>query len=263
LSASEAAGFLSGGCLEADVAGHAEAVIASGEPARLVYGRGSPWPDIHLLCGAHMEVMVEAIGPDDPAALALLALSEARVPTRWLSDGRRRACGTLDHPPKSWPGAFALRQLPAVRLIVVGADPTALAIAMLGVDAGHETTLVRPKGPPDGPPIAGLGYRRDEPAEALTAIGLDAWTAVAVATHEMELDHDALLVALPSPAFFVGALGARRRAPDRRSALAGAGLTPQQIGRLHNPIGLNLGGKAPVEVAVAVLAQITALKARL
>jgi xanthine dehydrogenase accessory factor len=117
---------------------------------------------------------------------------------------------------------------------------------------------VRARGPIDPPPLAGVAYRREAPALALAAIGLDEWTAVAVATHDAALDHEALAVALPSPAFFVGALGARRRAPERAAGLAAAGLDPADIDRLVSPIGLDLGGKAPWEVAIAVLAQITA-----
>ena len=93
------------------------------------------------------------------------------------------------------------------RLIVIGADPTALAIAMLGVQAGCETTLVRPRGPAEPPPIPHAAYSREEPHAALATIGLDPWTAVAVATHDADLDHAALAVALPSNAFYVGALG--------------------------------------------------------
>jgi xanthine dehydrogenase accessory factor len=105
-----------------------------------------------------------------------------------------------------------------------------------------------------------VAYRRDEPARALAAIGLDPWTAVAVATHDAELDHAALAVALPSAAFYVGALGARRRAPDRLVDLRRAGLSEADLARLHAPIGLDIGGKAPWEVAIAVMAQITALR---
>ena len=252
------AGFLSGGCLEADIAAHAAEVILSGAPARLVYGEGSPWPDIRLLCGSQVVVMVERVAADDPAAMTLLQLAEARTPALWLSDGVRRECGPLDSPPATWPGAWEQIYWPATRLIVVGGDPSALAIASLGAQAGLETTLVRPRGPIDPPPLVGVAYRRDAPAMALEAIGLDPWTAVAVATHEAALDHEALAVALPSPAFFVGALGARRRAPERSVALAAAGLSQKDVGRLVSPIGLNLGGKAPWEVAIAVLAQITA-----
>src|SRR6478752_9265980 len=81
------AGFMSGGCIEADVEDHARACIADGHPRRLVYGEGSPWPDIRLLCGARIEILVERITPDDPAARELLALADARVPATWISDG--------------------------------------------------------------------------------------------------------------------------------------------------------------------------------
>lgn len=261
ISAAGASGFLSGGCLEADVAAHAAGVLAGGEPVRLVYGQGSPWPDIRLLCGSRVEVLLEPVGPGDAAAATLLALAEARIPALWLSDGGRRACGPLDDPPASWPGAWKKIFPPATRLIVVGADPAALAIAGLGAQAGLETTLVRPRGPKSPPPLAGVGYRRESPGEALAALALDPWTAVAVATHDAVLDHEALAFALPSAAFYVGALGARRRMPERAAALAAAGLGAGSLARLVSPIGLDLGGKAPWEVAIAVLAQITAYQA--
>lgn len=252
-------GFLSGGCLEADVAGHAEACLADGEPRRLVYGTGSPWPDIRLLCGARIDILVERIAPDDAAVARLLALRDARAPARWVSDGRRRACEAPERAPAAWEGAFSRGYEPVPKLVVLGGDPTALAIAWLGAQAGFETTLVRPKGP-EAPPPFEVAYLRDEPAEALAAVGLDRWTAVAVATHEAEADHAALTVALPSQAFYVGALGARRRAGDRLAWLRAAGVSDGDIRRLRTPIGLDIGGKAPWEVAISVLGEITAVR---
>jgi xanthine dehydrogenase accessory factor len=255
-------GFLSGGCLEGDVAAHAASVLEDGAPRRLVYGAGSPWPDIRLLCGARIEIQLERLPPDDPSTAALLGLTRERAPAVWRSDGERRAVGSASAPPASWQGAFAKRFDPVPRLVVLGSDPTALAIAALGAQAGCETTLVRPKGPTEPPPLSGVAYRRDDPADALQAIGLDPWTAVAVATHDAELDHAALVIALPSNAFYVGALGARRRLPDRQAWLRQAGLADAEIARLHAPIGLDVGGKAPWEVAVAVLAEIIAERTR-
>jgi len=252
-------GFLSGGCLEADVIGHAEACLVDGEPRRLVYGTGSPWPDIRLLCGARIEVLVERIAPDDPAVGRLLALRDVRAPAIWISDGRRRLCALPSEVPQAWDGAFRRTFEPVPRLVVLGGDPTALAIASLGAQAGFETTLVRPKGP-EAPPPFGVAYSRDEPAEALAAIGLDPWTAVAVATHEAEADHAALTAALPSQAFYVGALGARRRAAERLAWLRNAGVGEADMARLHTPIGLSIGGKAPWEVAISVLGEITQVR---
>jgi xanthine dehydrogenase accessory factor len=253
LTATGASGFLSGGCLEGDIALHAQAVVENGAPKRLIYGRGSPWPDIRLLCGARIEILLERIAPDDAAVATLLALWEARRPAHWASDGQTRACS--EHPQS---GLFSKRFDPTWKLVVVGSDPTALAIAALGAQGGFATTLVRPRGPLQGPPLAGVAYSPRAAAEAFADIGLDAWTAVAVATHEAENDHAALLEALPSAAGYVGVLGARRRIAERLTALRAAGVAEASIARLRAPIGLPVGGKAPWEVAVSAIAEIMA-----
>ena len=252
------AGYFSGGCVEGDVAGHAWACLADGSPRTLVYGEGSPWPDIRLLCGARIEIFLERITPADSALAELLAATAERRPVRYVSDGTARACAAEVSP---WPEAVVSRRYdPTPRLVVVGGDPTALAIAELGVKSGFETTLVRPKGPDTPPPIAGVAYRRDEPGEALAAIDLDPWTSVAVATHDLETDRAALKAALPSSAGYVGLLGARRRLAGRLAELQVEGMAESALARLHAPIGLDIGGKAPFEVAVSVIGEITALR---
>jgi xanthine dehydrogenase accessory factor len=246
------AGYFSGGCVEGDIAGHAAQCLEDGGPRRLVYGEGSPWPDIRLLCGARIEVFLERIRADDGALAELLRLTQARAPALWVSDGVRRACGSPGGVA-FWKEAITRRYEPVPRLVVVGSDPTALAIAQLGAQSGFETTLVRPKGPESPPPIAGVGYRREEPGEALTA--------VAVATHDLESDQAALRAALPSPAGYVGLLGARARLRERIDRLQAAGVPERAIARLHAPIGLDLGGaKAPWEVAVSVIGEIVGLR---
>ncbi len=249
-------GFLSGGCVEGDVAGHARACLADGEPRRLVYGAGSPWPDIRLLCGARIEILVERVLPGDAAAADLFRRQDARDPAVWISDGRRRRCGAPGIDP--WPGSVAVRHEPVWKLAVLGGDPTALAIAQLGAQAGMAVTLIRPRGPSIPPPLAGVAYRRDDPAEALAQVGLDAWTAVAICGHDIDLDHAALGAALPSPAPYVGLLGARRRLPERIARLKAAGLGERDLARLRAPIGLDLGGKSPWEIAVATIGEIIA-----
>jgi xanthine dehydrogenase accessory factor len=207
-----------------------------------------------------MEVLVERVEPGDAAARTLFQLTDSRLPAVWLTDGTRRECHPADRAPAPWQGALSRRHDPAVRLIVVGSDPTALAIAGLGAQADYETTLVRPKGPAERPPLARVAYSREEPGAALARIGIDAYTAVCAASHESELDHATLIAALPSPAFYVGALGARRRLPERLMALQAAGVSRENVDRLRAPIGLDLGGKAPWEVAVAVIGEIVALR---
>ena len=277
-----AAGFLSGGCVEGDIALHARTVLEGGEPRRLIYGRGGP-ADIKLLCGSRIEVLLERIGPEDPALARLLELEAARQPALWLSDGTQRAClaegeapaklpaalapalaKAAERPAVSAPAASAIfrRHAPRFRLVVVGGDPTTLAIARLAAEAGFETSLVRPKGPSTPPPVAGVRYFRGEPAEAFRALGLDPWTAVAVATHDIHIDHDALCVALPSAAGYVGALGSRKRIPERLARLQFDGVSDGAVARLKAPIGLDIGARAPWEIAVSVIAEtIQALKA--
>jgi xanthine dehydrogenase accessory factor len=272
-------GFLSGGCIEGDLAAHARAVVADHQPRWLVYGEGGPFADIRLVCGGRVEILLERLAPDDPAVETLLQLGAARRPALWVSDGRARACWPTDQtpPPLSAPlsalaarliaqpltraiadtaeKAAALRLAPVRRMIVVGGDPTAMAIAGLAAQTGFETWLVRPKGPEAPPPLPGVRYDRGATDLALARIGLDAWTYVAVATHDLEADEAALAIALPSPAAYVGALGARRRLPERQARLRRLGLSETAIARLKAPIGLDLGGKAPFEIAVAVLAE--------
>lgn len=251
-------GYFSGGCVEGDIAGHAAACLADGRPRTLVYGEGSPWPDIRLLCGARIEIFLERLAADDPALSDLLDSWAERRPVTYVSDGTTRACGPELSP---WPEATVIKAYePTPRLVIVGGDPTALAIAELGVKSGFETTLVRPKGPATPPPVAGVGYRREEPEAALAAIGLDAWTSVAVATHDLDTDRAALKAALPSAASYVGLLGARRRLAGRLAELQSEGMPEAAIARLHAPIGLDIGGKSPFEVAVSVIGEITAMR---
>ncbi|MBS0331305.1 MAG: XdhC family protein [Proteobacteria bacterium] len=252
------AGYFSGGCVESDVADHAFACLADGVPRTLVYGEGSPWPDIRLLCGARIEIFLERVRPEDPALTELLSAFDDRRETVWVSDGALRACAPDLSP---WPEAQVVRAYePTPRLIVVGADPTALAIAQLGAQAELETTLVRPKGPAAPPPIPGVAYSRAEPAEAFDAIGVDPWTSIAIATHDLETDRAALRAALPSAASYVGLLGARKRVAERLAPLRADGAPEHMFAKLRAPIGLDIGGKAPWEVAVSVIGEITALR---
>lgn len=282
LSERFAAGFLSGGCIEGDVALHAAAALADGRPRRLVYGQGGP-PDIKLLCGARIELLVEPTPADDPAARRLIALWRERRPALWLTDGRRRACLAEGEaaelpPPLSEAlgrataapglsaqagGALFRRYDPQPQLVAAGADPTAFAAATLALHMGWDAILVRPKGPEAPPPLPGVRYLRGDVLRALEAVGLDAWTAVAATSHDIELDNDVLAAALRSPAAYVGVLGSRKRIPDRVAGLRASGLSEEAIARLKAPIGLDIKAQSPWEIAVSIVAEITAeFKAR-
>jgi len=221
VTASDYWGFLSGGCIEADVARHARAAMAERAPRLLRYGEGSPWIAIRLACGSAIDVLVEPVAAGDPAVEALLAGFAARRPVLWRSDGARRTATACDEAAAfGWDGAGYARLFePAARLVLIGADAT-------------------------------------DPAEALRAIGSDAWTAVAVLSHDREDDERALAGALMSEACYVGAIGARARLEGRLAKLRAHGVSAARLARLHAPIGLHGFGKAPREIALSLVAEV-------
>ena len=250
-------GFLSGGCIEADVARHGREALAEGAPRLLRYGEGSPWIDIKLACGSGISVLVEPVAADEPAVAALLAGWDARHPVLWSSDGRARLAAASDETHADmWDGARYTRLFtPPLRLVVVGEDGAALTAASLALDMGWDVALIAPGGP-EAAPFPGITYQRSDPASALATIGLDRWTAIAVLSHDREDDERGLAAALQSDAFYVGAIGARARLDARVARLRGHGVSEAAIARLHAPIGLYGFGKAPREVALSLVAQV-------
>ena len=98
------------------------------------------------------------------------------------------------------------------------------------------------------------------PDAALATVGINANTAGAMLTHDPKLDDPGLLLALPSAAFYVGALGSPATNAKRRQRLLDAGLAPEILDRLHAPIGLDLGGRSPEEIALAIMAQVVSAR---
>jgi len=248
-------GFLSGGCIEDDVARHAREAMARGTPRLLRYGEGSPWIDIKLACGSGIAVLVEPVRMDEPAVAALLKAHHGRAVLDWSSDGHARtiAPGTAG---LAWDGTHYIRTYePALRLVLVGADGAALAAAQLAAMLGWEVVLITPGGP-DQPPFPGIAYHSGDPAAALAAIVPDPWTAVAVLSHDREDDESALAAALDSPAFYVGAVGARARLDGRLERLRAHGVSEAQLARLHAPIGLSGFSKAPRDIALSLVAEV-------
>jgi xanthine dehydrogenase accessory factor len=153
---------------------------------------------------------------------------------------------------------------PAPRLILVGGTHIAADLAYLAVRLGFRIYVVDPRTafatPARFPDVTALIHQW--PDEALAGLHLTADTYVAVLTHDPKLDDPALLTALPSAASYVGALGSRKTHAQRVERLLAAGLAPPQIARIHAPIGLDLGGGSPAEIAVSILAEIVAVRNR-
>jgi xanthine dehydrogenase accessory factor len=255
----KAVGYFSGDCIEGDVARHAAEVLASGEPRHLHYGMGSPWIDIRLRCGGALHVFVERVDASSAAARELIARGQARQVCTWISEGRSQQVSDSPGAALTFtqdPFRFSRRFDPALRIVVSGGDPGALAAAQMAAMAGFETVLVRPGGPEMPPPFAVSRYLRGEPADALAEIGIDGWTAYLGATHEDHHDLGGCLAALRGKAAWVGMIGARSRAEGRLAALRAAGASEEELARLHLTPGDPALGKAPFEVATGILAEI-------
>ena len=151
---------------------------------------------------------------------------------------------------------FARCYASAPRLVIVGAVHITQALAPMAAMAGFEVIVIDPRRAfATAERLPGVSVTTEWPDEALTRIGLDAQTAVVTLSHDPKLDDPALIAALQSRCFYVGALGSSRTHAKRVARLTEAGLAAA-VPRIHAPVGLDLGGRSPAEIAVSVIAQV-------
>jgi xanthine dehydrogenase accessory factor len=149
--------------------------------------------------------------------------------------------------------------VPATRLVVVGAVHIAQALVPMATLCGLAVTVVDPRGAFATPErFPGVELSTAWPDDALAALAPDRRTAVVTLTHDPKLDDPALVVALRSPAFFIGSLGSRKTHEARRLRLLEEGFTQADLARIHGPVGLSIGARTPAEIAVSILAQLVA-----
>lgn len=268
-------GYLSGGCIEADVALHARQTLIHGLPKILVYGDKGQFRDIRLQCGATITIAIEKLLPSDLAIKTYAALRKDRQQIIWISDGERRYTGSrmsdfqatqrkvaaIALSSKAGAGRYGdayhwVRHLPPVRLILVGSDPTTLAIARLAKDAEFETILVRRSGPAEPPPSEVHVYARTTPEQVLADLVIDDRTAIIFADHDFEANKHLVLGLLRSEIGYVGMLGAARQRPAKDSFLRQNGIRDADIARFRSPAGFPLGKSTPAAIAISIIAEI-------
>jgi xanthine dehydrogenase accessory factor len=155
---------------------------------------------------------------------------------------------------------FARCHSQAPRMVLVGAVHIAQALAPMAAMAGYEVTVIDPRRAfATSERLPGVSMMTDWPDAAMEKVGPDAQTAVVTLSHDPKLDDPALIAALRSRAFYVGALGSTRTHAKRVERLVAAGLG-DAVDRIHAPIGLDLGGRSPVEIAVSILAQVVQVR---
>lgn len=151
---------------------------------------------------------------------------------------------------------------PRPRLIIVGAVHISIHLVTMAKALGFYTIVVDARSAfatPERFPHADQLITQ-WPADALNELGIDESSMIVVLTHDEKLDNPALSIAIKSPAIYVGALGSKKTHTKRVGALAALGATNEQIERIHAPIGINLGGRKPEEIAVSIIAEIVAVR---
>jgi len=257
-------GSVSGGCIEADLLER----LRGGFPSRPELCRYGVDADqarrFGLPCGGVLELVLEPLTGRASLEPLRQALASRRLVTRTLDleTGAVRVLDGADGAELAFDGRVLRRVFgPRWRLLIIGAGQIAGYLASLARTLDYDIEVCDPREEYacswTEPGIALLG---DMPDDAVRALRPDARSVIVALTHDPKLDDMALMEALASDAFYVGALGSHASQARRRQRLLELGLTPAQVGRLHGPVGLPLGGKTPPEIALAILAEVTALR---
>jgi len=259
-------GSVSGGCVEDDMILRVKnGTLAENTPTTTKYGVSAEEAQrFGLPCGGTLELVLEpltaASGLDD--LLARIERHELVLRTLDMKSGRAST------GPAKWSDQLAFDGAtlqtvygPRWRLLIIGAGQLSTYLAQMAQALDYQVTVCDPREEyTDGWSVAGAELRRGMPDDVVTELNLDGHSAVVTLTHDPKLDDMALLEALKSPAFYIGAIGSRKNNDARRKRLADFDLSQQEIARLRGPVGLKIGSKTPPEIAVAILAEMTAVR---
>jgi xanthine dehydrogenase accessory factor len=272
-------GSVSGGCVEGDVIAAAGEVIETGKPQLLEFGveHETAWRS-GLPCGGQIQIVLERFagaGDRDLARDVAEAQRQRRpiVLASAFAGGDRRIYAPADDLPDDVAQRFERRDsaaamiegrdvflglvAPAARTVIVGATHIGQILTTYLAIAGYEVVVVDPRTAyATQARFAGTRLLTSWPKEGLTALGLDAFTALVALSHTAAIDDEALASALVSPCFYVGALGSTRNHAKRCERLRTAGFTQEQIARINAPVGLEIGARTPEEIALSIAAEI-------
>lgn len=264
-------GSVSGGCVEGAVVVEALEALDTGAPRLLEYGVSDDEAfAVGLACGGTIRILVEPVGealPEDLLA-TLVSKIEAREAVAYEIDTENWT-RRLVTPNDAYAARFisdksgfeAARFIaihnPPLRMAIIGAVHIAQPLVTMARLTGFDPVLIDPREAfASETRFPGEVLVHDWPDEALQAFAPDHRCAVVTLTHDPKIDDPALLEALKSEAFYIGALGSSRTHAKRVDRLSQAGISEADIARIHAPVGLDIGGKSPAEIAVSIMAQI-------
>lgn len=262
------AGSVSGGCVEQELVARLERLGSPALPQRIVFGATREEAvRLQLPCGGTLHLLLETL--TDPAwidaVLADTAAGGHRARELNLASGAQRLVPADATTVFSGDGLLLCQPFgPRWRLLLIGATDVAALIAPMAQALGFAVTVCDPRPAHAAQPLAaGVVRTGGSPDDAVLAFAPDAHSAIVTLAHDPRLDDLALMEALASPAFYVGALGSLRTSQARRARLAEVGVDAAAITRLHAPVGLPIGSRTPAEIAVAILAELVGVRSRL
>lgn len=261
-----AVGSVSGGCIEDDLVRRAQRGQLAGDRCEVItYGVTKEEAQrFRLPCGGVIRLVVEPIKQTDWVEQVLQLVSAHRLVRRTLHVDTLQV--VLADASRSDSFAFNGATLATVhgprwRMLIIGAGQTSAYLARMAQALDYQVFVCDPRADMrqtwDVPDTVVMS---EMPDDAVLALQVDGSTVIIALTHDPKLDDMALLEALKSPAFYVGALGSLANNAKRRERLAMFDLTDQEIARLHGPVGLNIGSRTPPEIAVSILAHLISIR---
>jgi xanthine dehydrogenase accessory factor len=259
-------GSVSGGCIEDDlIAAVREHGITRTRPEVVTYGISAD--EAHrfgLPCGGTIQLVVEPLGAHSRME-ELLALAQRRVLTRRALQLETGAVELSTAAPEDQlrmaDGNLVTVHGPRLRMLIIGAGQLSQFLAQIAVGLEYQVTVCDPREEYRGSwTLPGVEVVHAMPDDLVLEMKLDSRSAVIALTHDPKLDDLALMEALKTDAFYVGAIGSRVNNARRRERLREFDLSEAQIAKLHGPIGIYIGSKTPYEIAVSILAELTAVK---
>ena len=267
----ETVGSVSGGCIEDDLIhrirqGGMEAACATLTPSVLRYGISAD--EAHrfgLPCGGTVELVLEPLAAHSRLDELLLACQLRRSTERVLNLHTGQVAlhpGRRDGLPQLDDSHLTTYLGPQARLIVIGAGDLSRYLCQMALGLGFEVIVCDPREEQRASwSLAGVVVSQEMPDDMILRLQPDARTAVVALTHDPKLDDLALIDALQSDAFYVGAIGSRRNTEMRRQRLREHfGLSDTALQALHGPAGLYIGSKTPAEIALSIMAEVVAVK---
>ena len=257
-------GSVSGGCIEDDLVARREE-YSGRKPQFAAYGVSAEEARrFGLPCGGELEVIIEPEARESDIAKLLEAIAAGRIVARRvdLMTGAWTLEGALPTDEcERTAERFTSVHGPRWRMLIIGASEIAHYLAEVAQTVDFQVHVCDPREEYRGAWRAkGARWLEGMPDDAVVAFKPDGHTVILAVSHDPKLDDMALIEALKGDAFYVGAVGSARTSAERRKRLAEFDLTPQQIARLHGPVGLTIGSRTPPEIALAILGDLVAAR---